>query len=128
MSRLTWIETDHGWRAGPYEIELAAPELWVCSRRSRRGDVDILETAGSLNALKRRIDSVEQRRHRLRRSLGYLVGFVASALLLAVVLVSDVASATIFVVVLVAAGLFTVHRAIDAVIDRSWESIRLNYQ
>jgi len=83
MGRLTWIETLDGWKSGRYHIELAAPRLWVLSRRPRKagglGPVParVERTAGSLRELKYFADELERRRLRTRRLLVHLAGTVA---------------------------------------------------
>ncbi|HUG32659.1 MAG TPA: hypothetical protein VMM14_07195 [Acidimicrobiia bacterium] len=128
MSRLTWVESDHGWRAGPYELELVAPQLWVCTRRRRGGDVVVEATSGSVSALKTRIERNEWRRTDLRRSLGYLAVFV---LTIAVLMVAAILGSTwtpALVVLCSCLGLFSALKAVDCVVSRSWESLRLDYQ
>ncbi len=128
MSRLRWVERDHGWRAGPYEIELAAPQLWVCTRRLGNGEVTVEMTSGSLSALKGRVERMEFRRQCGRRSLLYLAGFLLSMLLIAVAVVTSGPLTPLFVVLFTSVGIFSALRAADYVISRSWESLRLNYQ
>ena len=98
VSRLTWIERDHGWRAGPYEIELAAPQLWVCTRRGRNGRVTVESTAGSLSALKTRIERLEKRRNGFRNSLMYLAAFVSSMAVVVLAVEAEVSEAPMLVV------------------------------
>jgi hypothetical protein len=90
--------------------------------------VEVVLTSGSLRSLKRRVTKLEERRQGRRRSLTYLAGFLASTILAITLLVSDVAFAGLLTVGLAGFALFTALRAIDCLIDRSWESIRLTYQ
>jgi hypothetical protein len=82
MSRLTWIETLDGWMSGRYQIELAAPRLWVLTRRPKSiedsGPVPsvVMRTAGSLRELKAAADELERRRLRRRRMLIHLLATV----------------------------------------------------
>ena len=128
VSRLTWIERDHGWRAGPYEIELAAPLLWVCTRRSRHGRITVESTSGSLTTLKTRIEGVESRRASVRRALAYLMAFVLSMFAVAVVVAAKVSLAPMLVVGFSVLGIWAALRGLDCVIRRSWESLNFNYQ
>ncbi len=78
MGRHTWTETLDGWISGRYHIELAAPRLWVLSRRPKRTDgsgpvpAEVVRTAGSLRELKQLADELERRRLRRRRLLTHL--------------------------------------------------------
>lgn len=128
MSRLTWIERDHGWRAGPYEIELVAPQLWVCSRRRRDGTAVVEFTGGSLAALKERVEVTSRKREDVRRislNLGVFVVGVGGA---AYVAGAGVPNAPLFVVGLSIVALVSAIRAIDRVVARSWESLSATYQ
>lgn len=126
MSRLRWFRFDHGWRAGPYDIELAAPRLWVCTRRS--DGVEIVATSGSLRALKRTVTRIEERRQNRRQSMGYLVAFVVFVMAVIMVALLDTPHARLLLLPLGGLALFTAWRAIDFLTDRPWESIRLTYQ
>lgn len=99
MSRLVWTETLDGWQCGRYQIELAAPLLWVLSRRHRREECnglatwEMVHTAGSLRELKRLAGEMERRRERRRNLLTHvalmvlLVGLAVMAAVLDWVLV-----------------------------------------
>jgi len=128
VSRLTWVERGHGWRAGQYEIELAAPQLWVCSRRRSDGGAIVELTSGSLSALKARVELMDHRRRCLRRSLLHLAAFVAS--LMGAVLVATIEAAVVpaLAIALAITGLWSALKAVDCVIRRSWESLHLTYQ
>ncbi len=128
MSRLTWIEGDHGWRAEPYEIELAAPELWVGTRRLRNGRVRVEMTSGSLKALKSGIEKRETRRRNLRQALVYLAAFSLAAIAVAVAAAIGSALAPAVIVIFSCVGLIAVIKAVDCFVERSWESLRLHYQ
>jgi hypothetical protein len=128
VSRLTWIERDHRWRAGPYEIELAAPQLWVCTRRGRSGLVTVEATSGSLAALKARIEKLEHRRSKLRRSVVYLAVFLLSMGVVVAAAAANVSIAPILVMVFSTVALWAIVKSFDCVIRRSWESLNLNYQ
>lgn len=128
VSRLIWIERDHRWRAGPYEIELAAPQLWVCTRRGRRERVTIEGTSGSLSALQARIERLDNRRNRFRNSLIYLAGFLSSVAVVVLAVDAEMAVAPMLVVSFSILGVWAALKAVDCVIRRSWESVNLNYQ
>jgi hypothetical protein len=125
VSRLTWIEETHGWRAGPYEIEFAAPQLWVCTRSRRGGDVIVEMTSGSLAALKARVERVEFRRRRAQRALRYMAAFVLAIVVISVAAVIASPLTPLLVVVFSSVGLFSILKAVDCVISRSWESVHL---
>ena len=128
MSRLTWVERDHGWRAGPYEIELAAPQLWVCTRTKRNGDVVVELTSGSLSALKRRVEKLAHRRRSATRALSYLTSFALTLALAALAVIAGSPLTPLLVCVFSSLGLFSILKAVDHVTGRSWESVRLDYQ
>ena len=128
MSRLTWEQRDHGWRAGPYEIELVAPQLWVCSRHRSDGGAVVELTSGSLSALKARVELMDHRRSCMRRSLLHLSVFVAS--MVAAVLVATIEATVVpaLAIALVITGFWSALKAVDCVVRRSWESLHLTYQ
>ena len=128
VSRLTWVERDHGWRAGPYELELAAPLLWVCTRTKRNGEVVIEMTSGSLSALKRRVEKLAHRRWNARRALYYLTSFVLALALAGIVAIAGSPVTPLLVGVFSGLGLFSILRVFDHVTGRSWESVRFDYQ
>lgn len=125
MSRLRWIERGHGWRAGPYEIELAAPQLWVCTRRRRDGSVEVMLTSGSLSALKKSVEKRDSRRRNLRRALGYLAVFLVGMALAAGAAITQW---PLFVLVFSSVAVFAGLKTVDCLVQRSWESLRLHYQ
>ena len=129
MSRLNWMKRRSGWYAGPYQIELAAPGLWVCSRR-RDGEVipTIVMTSGSLRALKARVERAEIRRRHAVRSWRYVAALLFSAGVVAAASASSSSIAPAFVFVFSVSAVFCALRAIDGVIKRSWESLSLDYQ
>lgn len=128
VSHLTWIERDHGWRAGPYEIELVAPQLWVCTRRKRTGRVTVESTSGSLSALKTRIEKLDSRRNSLRSALIYLAAFLISMVAVALAIEASGSLAPMLVVGFSILGVWAALKAVDSVIRRSWESLNLTYQ
>jgi hypothetical protein len=84
MRRLTWTETLDGWISGRYQIELAAPRLWVLSRRPKTTDdttrrplpAKVVSTAGSLRELKHQAGVVEGRRLGRKRLLTHLLAAI----------------------------------------------------
>lgn len=85
-------------------------------------------TSGSVTALKRRIERMEDRRRGWRRSLGYLA---VSALTIAVLMIAAILESTwtpALIVVCSALGIFSALKALDCAVSRSWESLRLDYQ
>jgi hypothetical protein len=84
MRHLTWTETLDGWISGRYQIELAAPRLWVLSRRPKTTDdttrrplpAKVVSTAGSLRELKHQAGVVEGRRLGRKRLLTHLLAAI----------------------------------------------------
>jgi hypothetical protein len=83
MRRLTWTETLDGWISGRYQIELAAPRLWVLSRRPKTTDdttrplpAKLVGTAGSLRELKHQAGVIERRRLGRKRLLTKLLAAI----------------------------------------------------
>lgn len=130
MSRLDWMRHGDGWRAGRYEIELAAPGLWVCSRRhrSRPERTTIEMTSGSLSALKARVEKMDSRRRGTRRSLTYFFAAMVAMLIVGLLAESSHGAAPIGVFVMSCLGIVFLIRAVDAVVQRSWEALNLHYQ
>lgn len=130
MSRLTWTERSQSWHADPYQIELAAPGLWVASRKARRptGTPSIETTSGSLSALKDRVDRIHAKRQNRRRTRRYATAFLVSTgiVVWASFWAHDAAPAVIVAFSLL--GVIFAMRAIGGVINHSWESLRVNYQ
>jgi len=128
VSHLTWIQIDHGWRAGPYEIELVAPQLWVCTRRKRTAQVTVECTSGSLSAIKTSIERLDKRRSSLRSALVYLAAFLISMIVVVLGVEARGSVAPMLVVGFSILGVWAALKAVDCVIRRSWESLNLNYQ
>ncbi|GEM_PF-2001943 len=135
MGRLAWIETLDGWIAGRYQIELAAPQLWVLSRRPNQAPAtglvssEVVRTGGSLQEMKRIADQMERQRRARRRLRVHLA---ATLFLTAVAVVgSSLGSIGVFVFGLV--GLFiTALRTLVIWIDHStgspWSLVSDSYQ
>jgi hypothetical protein len=85
-------------------------------------------TGGSLSALKERVARLEYKRRSLRRSLAYLSGLVVSILGMSAFLLAGHSLAPVAVILCSGIGLFTALKAIDCLIERSWERVRLTYQ
>ena len=130
MTRLDWIRSEGGWRAGRYHIELAAPGLWVCTRgHPSRPDRSTIEmTSGSLSALKARVERLEGRRRHNRRFAIYILAAVLAMLGVGVGASWNADAASVVVLVFSLAGIVCFIRAIDAIVQRSWESLSLTYQ
>lgn len=128
MGRLSWIEDIDGWHAGPYHIELAASQLWVCTRRLNNGDVIVEETSGSLRALKGSVERMEKRRGDARRALGYTVSFLLALALPAMSAATGSSLTPLLILLCSGLALFSILKAVDCVIARSWEALPLNYQ
>jgi hypothetical protein len=130
MRRLEWSQRQHGWHAGRYEIELAAPGLWVCTRyRVTGADRPKIEmTAGSLSALKTNVERIETRRRTTRRAILHLSVFLISLIVIATASGSDHGFATAIVFSFAGVSVFSALRALDAVVGRAWESLSFIYQ
>jgi hypothetical protein len=134
MSLLAWTETLDGWIGGRYQIELAAPRLWVLSRRNADATgpelvpVTVVKTAGSLKELKRLADQLEAKRHsrrRLRIHLSVLLALLTTTIVggaLGMVFAIPALAGT-FV-----AALRTVVVWIDHVTGSAWKLVSENYQ
>jgi hypothetical protein len=134
MSRLVWTETRDGWQSGRYLIELAAPQLWVLSRRPKRGDDapmnywEVVRTAGSLRQLKSAASEMERHRNRRR---GLLI-HAAAMLILAVVAIAAYVLDSVLVVPAVV-GVFALFLRtlviwIEAATGNAWSVISQHYQ
>ena len=130
MTRLDWIRSEDGWRAGRYQIELAAPGLWVCSRtHPYRGDHATIEmTSGSLSALKARVEKLEGRRRNNRRFLVYLLATLVAMLGVGLGASWNADAASLVVLGFSLAAIVCFIRAIDAIVQRSWEALGVTYQ
>lgn len=85
-------------------------------------------SAGSVSALKSRVERMDASRRGLRRSLGYGAVFVLTAAVLVVAALVESAWTPALVVICSCLALFSALRAVDCVISRSWESLHLDYQ
>jgi hypothetical protein len=127
MTRLDWTETLEGWTSGGYQIELAAPNLWVLSRIEGTRFV-VLETSGSLASLKRIAVAIEMAKLRrtsvARHSIVLAVAAIAAyfAPQLSVMLMVP----TVALVFLVGLRLLTVW--VDAATGSPWDRISDSYQ
>jgi len=134
MSRLVWTETRDGWQSGRYLIELAAPQLWVLSRRPKRGDDapmnnwEVVRTAGSLRQLKSAASEMERHRNRRR---GLLIHVAAMILLAVVAIAAYVLDWVLVVPALVgvfALFLRTLVIWIETATGNAWSVISQHYQ
>jgi len=134
MGRLMWIETLDGWVSGRYHIELAAPRLWVLTRRSGHTagtglvPATVVHTAGSLRELKYLAHEMERRRLHRRRLLTHL------AMTCAIVAVAIVGAALGWdltlpaVIAVFAISLRTVVVWVENATGSPWSAISDNYQ
>jgi hypothetical protein len=127
MMRLDWTETLEGWKSGGYQIELAAPHLWVLSRIEGSRFV-VLETSGSLTSLKTMAAGIEMaklRRSSVARHLIVLV-LAAVAAFLAPRFSAMLIVPTVALAFLVGLRLLTVW--VDAATGSPWDRISDSYQ
>jgi hypothetical protein len=134
MSHLAWTETLDGWIGGRYQIELAAPRLWVLSwcKSEPIGDAlipaTVMKTGGSLRELKRLAEQLEGKRRSRKRLTIHLSALVV---LLATTIVGG-ALAMVFAIPTLAAtfvvGLRTAVVWIDHVTGSAWSVVSENYQ
>lgn len=82
-------------------------------------------TSGSLSALKTRVEKMDSRRVDTRRSLLFLALFVLS---MTGVGISAAAELTALAIGCAVMGLWSVLKALDCLLRRSWESLHLTYQ
>lgn len=134
MNRLAWTETLDGWIGGRYQIELAAPRLWVLSQRSNEpagpGPIPatVVKTAGSLKELKRLADQLEGRRRSRRRLTVHLAALVV---LLTTTIVGG-ALGMVFAIPALAGSFVVALRTvvvwIDHVTGSAWSVVSESYQ
>ena len=135
MRRLTWTETLDGWISGRYQIELAAPRLWVLSRRPKTTDdttrplpAKLVSTAGSLRELKYLAGEVERRRLGRKRLLTHLF---AAMLLTTAAFFGSALGWDLTIPALVAIfwiALRTLVMWVDHVTGSAWSVVSDNYQ
>jgi CHASE2 domain-containing sensor protein len=134
MGRLVWTETLYGWHSDRYTIELAAPQLWVLSRRPRRGEVtpigtwSVIGTAGSLRELKAAAAELERRRNRRRVLLIHLAIVVTLACLAVIAAALDWALVIPAVIAVVALSLRALVMWIESVTGNAWSGLSQHYQ
>lgn len=132
MNRLTWTQTRDSWRSGRYQIELAAPQLWVLSRLPRRTEwhpiqpATILRTGGSLTELKRSADALETRRAKSRHLVAHLV--VAAIFSVVSALLADSPLFIPVTAALFAVALHTVVVWVDLATGSAWTRLSDVYQ
>jgi hypothetical protein len=134
MSHLAWTETLDGWIGGNYQIELAAPRLWVLSRCKSEPTGDalvpatVMKTGGSLRELKRLAEQVEGRRRSRKRLAVHLVALVV---LLTTTIIGG-ALGMVFAIPTLAATFVAALRTavvwIDHVTGSAWSVVSENYQ
>ena len=135
MHHLTWSETLNGWMSGRYQIELAAPRLWVLSRRPKTTDdttrplpAKLVGTAGSLRELKHLAGEIERRRRGRRRLLTHLL---AAIVLTTVTFFGSAHGWDLTIPALVAVlviALRTLVMWVDHVTGSAWSVVSDNYQ
>ena len=133
MSRLVWTEELDGWHSGRYQIELAAPHLWVLTRFARRMSPEItrcrvIRSAGSLRELKRAAAEMEQARER-RHVLLIHIGILLLLAGLAVIAASfDSGLAIPAVVAVIALALRTLVIWVEGATSSAWVVLSEHYQ
>lgn len=135
MGRLVWTETLYGWRSDRYTIELAAPQLWVLSRRPKRGEHSpicewsVIGTAGSLRELKATAAELAGRRERRRMLLIHLAIVITLSALAVTAAALDRAFLLIpAVIALVALSLRALVMWIESVTGSAWSGLSQHYQ
>jgi hypothetical protein len=134
MSHLAWTETLDGWIGGRYQIELAAPRLWVLSwcKDEPTGEAlipaTVMKTGGSLKELKRLAEQLEAK----RRSRKRLTIHLSALVLLFTATIIGGALGMVFAIPALAAtfvvGLRTAVVSIDHVTGSAWSVVAENYQ
>ena len=134
MGRLVWTETLYGWQSDRYTIELAAPQLWVLSRRPKRGEdtaigtSSVIGTAGSLAELKAAAAETERRRDRRRVLLIHLAIVVTLSCLAVTAAALDWALLIPAVIAVVALSLRALVMWIESVTGNAWSVLSEHYQ
>lgn len=85
-------------------------------------------TGGSLSSMKERVESLDRRRHDLRRFVIHASLFASTLALVALVAGWASPPGPILVIALSILALRAALKAIDCVLRRSWESVSSNYQ
>ena len=85
-------------------------------------------TSGSLSALKTRIEKADSQRSSRRSALTYMAVFLISMIAVALAVEASASVAPMLVVGFSILGIWAALKAVDCVIRRSWESLKLNYQ
>jgi len=134
MGRLVWTETLYGWQRDRYTIELAAPQLWVLSRRPKRGGDtpigtwSVIGTAGSLRELKAAAADLEGRRDRRRVLLIHLAIVVTFSGLAVTAAALEWALLIPAVIAVVALSLRALVMWIESVTGGAWSVLSQHYQ
>jgi hypothetical protein len=134
MGRPIWTETRDGWQSGRYLIELAAPQLWVLSRRPKRdgsAPIDswqVIRTGGSLRALKRAAAELERRRERRRGLIIHVVIMLVMAGIAAAAAMLDWALAIPAVIGVFAIALKTLVVWVETATGNAWSVLSEHYQ
>ncbi|HSK06954.1 MAG TPA: hypothetical protein VK990_05490 [Acidimicrobiia bacterium] len=135
MGRLVWTETLYGWQSDRYTIELAAPLLWVLSRRPKRAEQTmigvwhVIGTAGSLRELKAAAAEMEARRDLRRVLLTHLVIVVTLSCLAVTGAALDRAVLLIpALIAVVALSLRALVMWVDSVTGSAWSVLSQHYQ
>ncbi|MGH8952625.1 MAG: hypothetical protein ACRDX9_14545 [Acidimicrobiia bacterium] len=134
MSRLVWTEELDGWHSGRYQIELAAPHLWVLTRLGKRADdpemtgCKVLKSAGSLRGLKRAAAELEWARERRRRLLIHLgiMTMLAAFAVLAALLEWDLAIPAVVAVFALALRILVLW--VEGTTGSPWSVLSEHYQ
>jgi len=131
MDQLQWTRRETGWRAGRYRIELLAPGFWVLSRLHPSRDephIEILESSGYRSALVATATELEKKRVR-RRKAGLWAAVVGASF--AALIAAYLAALPWTPAVVVGSSCLAVFASIqvmNGVVERSWESIKNDYQ
>ena len=134
MGRLVWTETLYGWQSDRYTIELAAPQLWVLSRRPKRGEDtaigmwSVIGTAGSLRELKAAAAEMERRRDRRRVLLIHLAIVVTLSCLAVTAAALDRALLIPAVIAVVGLSLRALVMWIETVTGNAWSVLSEHHQ
>ncbi len=134
MTRHSWTETLDGWMFGRYQIELAAPSLWVLSRRSRRhGDIGpsestIVRTGGSLQQLKGVAEELHLRTMTKTRVLWYTVSTFVFVGIAAMGMAAGWPIAVLALALSFASALRALVIWVDYATGRAWAMVSAQYQ
>lgn len=129
-----WTERDGVWVSGPYMIELLAPEMWALSRSPEDSETSPVEvenwwTGRSLREMKRRAESIEADKHRVRNRNRQLWITGGAMVVLFFVTAGSGPVAGILAIAATITVMYGLARAVDYTLrQRPWDNLPEIYQ